>query len=201
MATRTWTLPSRIPGYSEASELLKTDAAATGTRLEDHRSHAAKLGPAQWQYPRAPHWSLEDAFGETHSFDGDRERPLLVINFLGMGCVHCMEQLQAVLPLTEEFQKAGIDIVAIGTQTPEQLRVSIGTDPAKSGYPFPVLCDPSLAQFKDWHAYDDFAETALHGTYLVDESGAVRWIDVSHLPFMDIEFLLEECSRLIGRAK
>lgn len=139
----------------------------------------------------APAWALEDAYGRTFKLADYRGKPLVVVNFLGFGCVHCMEQLQAILPLAKEFKARGIEIVAIGLQTPEELRVSMGNDPSKSGYPFPILCDPKLTQFKAYHSFDDFADTALHGTYLVDGKGAVRWHDISHLPYMDIQGLLD----------
>ena len=38
----------------------------------------------------------------------------------------------------------------------------------------------------------------LHGTFLIDEQGLVRWQDVSYEPFTDTEFLLAESKRLLG---
>ncbi|MFT5733387.1 MAG: peroxiredoxin [Planctomycetota bacterium] len=154
----------------------------------------------QWAPRKAPEWTLTDAYGETYSLKGYRGRPLLIVNFLGFGCVHCLEQLQAIEPVAKRFAEAGIAIVAIGLQAPEELRVSLGEDPAKTGYSFPILCDPKLTQFRAYGAYDDFAATELHGTYLVDPDGGVRWIDISHLPFMEIESLLEDAGRLLGPA-
>jgi hypothetical protein len=39
---------------------------------------------------------------------------------------------------------------------------------------------------------------ALHGTYLIDGEGRIRWHDISYEPFMDTAFLLEEARRLLG---
>jgi hypothetical protein len=39
---------------------------------------------------------------------------------------------------------------------------------------------------------------ALHGTFLIDEEGLVRWQDISYEPFMDTKFLLEEAKRLLA---
>ena len=156
------------------------------------------LGPRHWAPPTAPDWTLSDAYGVEHSLSDYRGRPVLVVYFLGFGCVHCVEQLQAIVPKAKLFADAGIEIVAIGLQTPEELAGSLGENAAESGYPFPVLADPSLDHFRAWRAYDDFEDIALHGTYLVDGAGRVRWIDISHLPFMDVDFLLDEFQRLLA---
>ena len=64
--------------------------------------------------------------------------------------------------------------------------------------PFPMLCDPELAAFKAWRCFDDFEGMSLHGTFLVDQDGRVRWQDISYEPFMDIEWLLAESRRLLA---
>ena len=55
-----------------------------------------------------------------------------------------------------------------------------------------------MEHFKRYRAYDDFEDMPLHGTFLVDGDGRVRWQDVSYEPFMEWEFLLEESQRLLG---
>ncbi len=127
-----------------------------------------------------------------------RGRPVVVILFLGFGCVHCVEQLAAFTPAFDEFADRGIDMVAIGTDTPEVLAAGIGED-GEQAYPFPLAADPELGLSKSWRAYDDFEEVPLHGTYLIDGAGRVRWPDISFEPFLDWEFLLEESVRLPGR--
>ena len=37
----------------------------------------------------------------------------------------------------------------------------------------------------------------LHGTFLIDESGHVRWQDIGHEPFTEVDFLLREARRLL----
>ena len=162
------------------------------------RPDLAGLGPAHWIPPMAPDFTLPDAYGDEVTLSDLRGRPVLVVNFLGFGCVHCVEQLQALVPVADRFREAGIEILAVGLNPVEDLRESLGDDPDDTGFPFRVLADPSLAQFKEWRAFDDFEGIALHGTYLVDGNGRVRWIDISHLPFMDVEFLLDEAKRLLA---
>ena len=38
----------------------------------------------------------------------------------------------------------------------------------------------------------------LHGTFLVDRDGKVRWQDVGYEPFSDLKFLLNESKRLLA---
>ena len=66
-----------------------------------------------------------------------------------------------------------------------------------SGFPFPVVSDESLATFKAYRAYDDFEQMALHGAFLIDGNGMVRWQDISFEPFKDVDFLLAEAQRLL----
>lgn len=156
------------------------------------------LGPAYWTPPFAEDWTLPDAFGNDVSLSDWSGRPVLVILFLGFGCVHCVEQLGVFEPAAAEWREAGIDIVTIGTDTVEQLARSLGPDELDTGFAFPILADPELEVFRRYRAYDDFEDMPLHGTFLVDADGRVRWQDVSYEPFMDEDFLLAESQRLLA---
>ena len=63
----------------------------------------------------------------------------------------------------------------------------------------PVVSDSALGVFKQYHAYDDFEKQPLHGTFLVDGRGQVRWQDVAADPFADTKFLLAEARRLLAQ--
>ena len=64
--------------------------------------------------------------------------------------------------------------------------------------PIPLLSNADLDVFKEYRAYDDFEEQPLHGTFVIDAQGLVRWQDISYEPFMDAEFLLHEAQRLLA---
>ena len=70
--------------------------------------------------------------------------------------------------------------------------------PAAERMPFPMLCDPKMQDFRAWRCFDDFEGMPLHGTFLVDRSGRVRWQDISYEPFMELEWLLREGRRLLA---
>ena len=100
--------------------------------------------------------------------------------------------------LESEFRDDRFEIMAISTETVEGLaktREKAGKDGRIS---FPLAADPTLAAFKQWHAHDDFEGTALHGVFLIDGEGRVRWQDIGFEPFTDFHFLLPEARRLLS---
>ena len=56
----------------------------------------------------------------------------------------------------------------------------------------PMLPDPKLDLFKAYHAFDDFESQPLHGTFLIDAQGNVRFQRISAEPFLDVDFLKAE---------
>ncbi len=159
------------------------------------------LGPFRWSPPTAPDWTLSDANGKPTSLSDFKGRPVLVIFYLGKGCSHCMEQLNDFAPVTEAYSKAGIPIVAISTDTAKGLAETFQASTGKDGenpFPFPLLSDAKLETFKAYRAYDDFENQTLHGTFLIDGEGRIRWQNISYEPFMYTEWLLEECRRLLS---
>ena len=120
-----------------------------------------------------------------------------MIFYLGFGCLHCAEQLQAFAPQTKAFEDAGFNLVAISTDDLDGLQQSL--DNYKDGdFPFPLVSDVGLEVFKKYRVYDDFEGQPLHGTFVIDPAGLVRWQDISYEPFMDHEFVLAEAQRLLG---
>ena len=84
----------------------------------------------------------------------------------------------------------------------ERERTSQARSKVKSSeFGFPILSDKSLKTFKAYRAYDDFEQMPLHGTFLVDGNGKVRWQDISYDPFTELKFLAAESRRLLGMGK
>lgn len=154
------------------------------------------LGPFRWQPQAAPEWIADNAAGEKVQFAQLRGKPMVLIYFLGHGCLHCSEQLQAFAPRTEDFTKQGITLVGISTDGREGLEKSLKSYGDKP-FPFTLLSNPELDSFKANRAFDDFEKRPLHATILIDAQGLVRWQDISHEPFKDIDFLLKEAQRLL----
>jgi peroxiredoxin len=155
------------------------------------------LGPIHWQPAAASDWSAGDGRGGRVSMSNYRGRPVVLIFYLGYQCLHCAEQLQAFAPLTKEFEEAGISLAALSTDDDAGLAKSI--ENYKSGaFPFVLASDPGMAAFKAFRAFDDFESRPLHGTFLIDANGLIRWHDIGFEPFRDARFVLKESRRLLA---
>jgi alkyl hydroperoxide reductase subunit AhpC len=108
-----------------------------------------------------------------------------------------MEQLNIFAPMAKKFEEAGISLVAISTDSVEGLRKTFPANGSEPGFSFPLVSDRGQKTFKAYRSYDDFEKMPLHGTFLVDGQGLVRWQDISYQPFKETSFLLEEAKRLL----
>jgi len=97
------------------------------------------------------------------------------------------------------YRRANIRIVAIGLDTVEGIRESLDRMTPEDRFRFPLLSDRKQRVFREWMAFDDFEHMPLHGTYLIDGEGRLRWQDIRHLPFAEPDWLLTESSRLLGQ--
>jgi peroxiredoxin len=157
------------------------------------------LGPMRWQTSPAPAWTLRDVHAIDRSLADYRGRPVVVVFFLGHGCLHCAQQVQAFAAASKDFADAGIDIIAVSSDDAAGLAQSIAN--YKDGaFPFPLVADNGLVTFKAYRCYDDFEQQPLHGTFFIDGTGLVRWQDISYEPFQDTKFLLKEAKRLLGQS-
>lgn len=170
-----------------------------GPRAQADRS---KYGPLSWSAVPAPEWHITDpATGKSCGTGESAGRATLVIFHLGPACTHCVEQLGKFGPMTKDFAAAGVDIVAIASDPgpATRTRPAPGTPaPPAVSTPFPLLTDADRKIFKTFGVYDDFEDLPVHGTFLIDAAGKVRWRDIGPDPFMDGTFLLGEAKRLLA---
>ena len=155
------------------------------------------LGPFRWQPSLAPNWTLKDAEGKEHSLSDFSGKPIILIFFLGNGCLHCAEQLQAFAKAKADFEAVDLPLFAISSDDQAGLKLSI--DNYEGGMPIPLVADPELTTFKAYRAFDDFEDQTLHGTFVIDGQGRIRWQDISYEPFMDVKFVKEEALRLLNK--
>jgi peroxiredoxin len=106
-----------------------------------------------------------------------------------------VQQLEALSPKAKDFGAAGIDVLAIGNETLAKAQDNLAALGDRA-FPFPLLADPELAAFRAARCYDDFESMPLHGTFLLDGQGKVRWQDISAEPFTQFDWLLAESRRL-----
>jgi peroxiredoxin len=158
------------------------------------------MGPRTWQPWTAPDWTLRDAEGRQHSLSDYRGMPVALLFSLGAGCLHCQAQLEAFARKKSALADAGWTVIAISSDNRDGLKKSL-TSYQPGPFPFVMLADPELKVFQSYHAYDDFERIALHGTFLIDPQGLVRWTDVGSEPFMDVSFVIAEFKRLLTQAR
>ena len=119
----------------------------------------------------------------------------MVIFYEGYGCIRCMEQLNSFARKSREFAELGIDLVAISTDVPKDLKNALTDYEKEGGFPIPLLSDARLEIFKAYGCTESDKQP-LHGTFLIDDQGRIAWRDVSNRPFNDPAVLLSEAKRL-----
>ncbi len=156
------------------------------------------LGPLHWEPPSAPSFTLPDRNNLPVSLESYRGKPLILIFYLGHGCLHCTEQLEAIANRSDGLKTAGLPVLAISTDTISGLTKSQASySTGGTDFPFPLIADPEKTTFKAYGAHDDFENASLHGTFLLDPKGRILWSDISADPFMDLDFLIKESHRLL----
>jgi len=181
--------PGSITPASSAPKPAATPITQIAPVDSDAASQAAK-GPS------APAWSLLDASGKTVSLSQYKGRQVVVIFYEGYGCIRCMEQLKSFAKRAPEFAALGVDLVAISTDTPEDLNNALVDYQKEEGtLPIPLLSDAKLQIFKAYGC-TDFDNQPLHGTFVIDAQGKVRWRDISNRPFNDPAVVLSEVKLL-----
>lgn len=198
-------LDLEVPAFARLAPLveklkLPADWRTPHTEAPDvgERPELAKLGPFRWQPYAAPDFTLTDRDKQKISLASRRGKPVLVVFYLGAGCAGCMTQLNTFAPLVKAYTDAGIEIIAVSTDTLEGLDKTLAHAKDAVGFPFKIASDHQLDAFRAYRAYDDFESMALHGTFLIDATGLVRWQNISYQPFTEAKWLLDEAKRLLA---
>jgi peroxiredoxin/tetratricopeptide (TPR) repeat protein len=184
-----------VDGWKTNGQWTPSLEPSTDETLAAGRVDLEPLGPLAWIASQAEPFTLADTTGKTFNLAEHKGRNVVVLFYLGGKCAHCMQQLQEFGKQTKGFEAANTDIVAIGTDNLEDAKaLKSNTDGVK--FPMPFLPDPSLEIFKKYQAFDDFENQPLHGAFLIDKQGNVRFQRISADPFLDAEFLKGEAERI-----
>jgi peroxiredoxin len=68
---------------------------------------------------------------------------------------------------------------------------------ADESLPFLVLSDEDRESFQEYGAWNEFDREPLHGIFLIDPNGRIRWAIRGTQPFLNMPFLLDEIHRLL----
>jgi peroxiredoxin len=183
-AEGTWTQP----------DAQATNASGTDETVID-RIDLKTLGPLVWGPFPADAFSRTDTAGAPWSLAAQKGKNVLVIFSLGGKCAHCMQQLQAFGAEYEPLKKLNVETVAVSSDDLEAAR-ALKNNKDGIKFPMPILSDSKLELFKLYRAYDDFEIQPLHGTFLIDAEGNIRFQRISADPFLDVEFIKAEAGRV-----
>lgn len=153
---------------------------------------AGSLGPVAAQVPMAPALRVVDSSGQAVTLEEYRGKTVVLVFYLGEGCAHCVEQLKTISAWPRTFAGLNTPLLAVSGDSPE----ANGDSEALGELPFRLLSDVDHENAHRFRAYDDFAGEELHATFIIDASGRVRWATRGKLPFLDVEFLLNEVERV-----
>ena len=164
------------------------------------RPNLDDIGPFRWKPVKAKDWTLPDHNGNELKFEEFRKNKAVVLIFyLGAECLHCVEQLNAFAPMKDKYAKEGIELIAVSLENAQELKKTVSKYSDNGQFPFPIVANNDLSIFKQYRCFDDFEKLALHGTFLIDKHGYIRWHDISYEPFTKPEFLLKESKRLLSQ--
>lgn len=127
-----------------------------------------------------------------------KQKPVIMIRYLGYGCSHCVEQLTELHALADSLRQYGISVLAFSSDSPEDNRAMLRAmkyDPAV----FSVLADAHDnaakklgGQFRE----EGGATTQLHIAMIV-RNGIVRFANFDTKPFMDVRYLFVRAKGLL----
>lgn len=148
----------------------------------------------------APEFTRNDVDGKPWSLnDALKKGPVVVVFYLGYYCNHCVAQLFDVNEDIERFRELGAEVVALSPDAPEMTRERYKQ---YGSFKFPVLSDrkSSVAEAYGIYtpAHDGKTETLLHGTFILDQQGVVRWATFAETPFGHNPTLLYELAKIKG---
>jgi peroxiredoxin len=166
-----------------------TDETAAG------RIELKTLGPLTWSPFDAAPLNGTDTSGAPWSMASHKGKNVLVIFFLGGKCAHCMQQLELFGKEYEALKRLNVETIAISSDAVDAAR-SLKNNKDGIKFPMPFLADPKLELFKRYHAFDDFENQPLHGTFLIDSQENVRFQRISADPFLDVDFIKAEAGRI-----
>ncbi len=156
------------------------------------RPHTSPKSDAVDASPPAPDFSLRD--GAT--VEGDdlvtlshlvAQGPVLLIFHIGFYCPPCVEHLRKIADHIDEFETAGVQVVAISPDSPDDIREAILS---WGEFPFPLLSDRDNAVARAY-GLETNDGMFLHGSFVIDKQRRIRFAGRSADPVGEVSELLD----------
>jgi len=144
---------------------------------------------------KTPTFKLADANGNIHCWDCNFKRvpkyySTVIFCFEGTKCLQCLQQIQLFTEHANSFHHKNVQVIGISSSTSEELYTGLQT----LDFPFYMLADPLGKAFK---AFGCHCGGPLHGTFLIDKTGNVKWQKVSTKPYLNIQDVLAKIDTLL----
>jgi peroxiredoxin len=155
----------------------------------------------------APDFSLVASDGKSKTLnDLTADGPLVLVFYYGYYCDHCVAQLYAINQDLAYFKELGANVAAISADPPEETRAKFAEYKDRGGaFAFTVLSDPENKVSEKYECFFPFKpgrpELQLHGTFLIDRKGIVRFAKTGLSPYTNHRSLLGYLDRMRKDAK
>jgi len=142
----------------------------------------------------APALVLEDAKGKTRDLGAQVSNgPVVVVFYLGSTCMACVTHLVELERAMPRFRERGAEVWAVSADSPNFSRERMRRF---GDFQIPLLSDSghvvalAYGVWKPFPGGDKDDGEALHGTFIVDRGGLIRWVYIGDRPFANIDALL-----------
>ncbi len=142
----------------------------------------------------APALVLEDATGKTRDLGARASNgPVVVVFYLGFTCIACVTHLVELERAMPRFRERGAEVWAVSADSPSFSRERMRRF---GDFQIPLLSDSghgvalAYGVWKPLPGGDKDDGEALHGTFIVDRGGLIRWVHIGDRPFANIDALL-----------
>jgi peroxiredoxin Q/BCP len=151
----------------------------------------------------APDFSLAAADGGTVTLKSlIANGPVVLVFYYGYYCDHCVAQLFAINQDLKYFNELGAQVAAVSADSVEETRAKFEEYKDKGGrFDFPTLSDPGNKVAELYGCFHPFKpggnpELQLHGTFLIDKQGIIRWANTGLSPYTNHRSLLGHLDRM-----
>lgn len=142
-----------------------------------------------------PPLALPAADGSVWDLKAAGQRPVILVFFRGIECVHCVRELRHLLREAAELAGTGTVVVAVSSEPIGDPLEAIKWLPVPAGLDFRLLVDEERLAFR---SFDCFRERPQHGLFVIDQAGLIRARYVGETPFADSREVCERVRELIA---
>jgi peroxiredoxin len=111
--------------------------------------------------------------------------------FRGVGCLHCITQLDALSEKADRLAALGYQVIFVSSDEARQLRTAV--DSYGKAIPFVICPDANLEVFE---AFGCKAQQPLHGVFVIDKTGVILWSHRSDAALEDTGAIVDACARV-----